>query len=121
MESDPTSLVGAFVPDANNGTLLIFHADGTFTFVETQRRAGPLFLNGQERGCYVVADTSVVLTIGDTCRPDGVASYDYAGASGLMEPNVTGEDSTRSYPFTLLSPDSLRFNDVTYRRTLTRR
>lgn len=117
VDSDPASLVGAFVPEANNGTVLIFHADGTFTFVETQRRAGPLFLNGQERGCYVVSDTSVVLTIGDTCRPDGFRSYDYAGASGLMEPNTTREDAIRRYPFTLVSPDTLRFNDVTYRRT----
>lgn len=116
VESDPTSLVGAFVPEANNGTLLVFHADGTFAFMETQRRAGPLFLNGQERGCYAVSEATVVLTIGDSCRPDGLFSYDYAGASGIVEPSYES-DFNRSVPFTLVSPEVLRFNDVIYRRT----
>jgi hypothetical protein len=116
VESDPTSIVGAFVPEANNGTLLVFHADGTFTFVETQRRAGPLFLNGQERGCYAISEATVVLTTGDSCRPDGLRSYDYAAASGLVEPGY-GADFTRRLPFTLASADVLRLNDVTYRRT----
>jgi hypothetical protein len=118
VESDPTSLVGAFVPEANNGTLLVFHADGTFAFIETQRRAGPLSplsLNGQERGCYVVAGDAIVLSIGDSCRPDGLPSYDYADTSGLVQPDGT-TDFSRSLPFAVVSPDVLRLNDVTYRR-----
>lgn len=117
VESDPTSLVGAFAPEASNGTLLVFHADGTFTFVETQRRAGPDVLNGQERGCYVVSGATVVLTVAESCRPDGFASYDNAGASGLLEPSDGRIDFSRSLPFTLVSPDELTLNGVTYLRT----
>ena len=117
VDSDPTSLVGAYVPEANNGTLLVFHADGTFSFVETQRRAGPLFLNGQERGCYSINGTTVMLRVGDSCRPDGFPSYDYAGACGLVEPTGGSTDFSRSLPFTVVSPDVLRLNGVTYRRT----
>jgi hypothetical protein len=117
VESDPSSLVGAYVPEANNGTLLVFHADGTFTFVETQRRGGPLGFNGQERGCYVVSDASVELRIGDTCRPDGGRSYDFAAASGLIPANGSFEESSVRVPFIRVSQDTLRFGDVTYRRT----
>jgi hypothetical protein len=117
VESDPASLVGAFVPEANNGTLLVFHADGTFAFVETQRRAAPLFLNGQERGCYTVSEETVELTIGVDCEPDGFVSYDYAGASGLVEPAYDSETFSRRLPFTLVSSEVLRLNGVIYRRT----
>ena len=118
VESDPTSLVGAYVPEANNGTLLVFHADGTFTFVETQRRAGPDFLNGPERGCYSIVDTgALMLSINPSCRPDGFASYDHAGASGLIESSGDSRNITRTLPFTRVSADVLRLNGVTYRRT----
>lgn len=117
VESDPTTLVGAFVPEANNGTLLVFHADGTFTFVETQRRGGAPFLNGQERGCYTVSDATVELAIGDDCSPDGFASYDYAAASGLLEPVGGSTNFNRSLPFTFNSPDELTLDGVRYRRT----
>lgn len=117
VESDPNSLVGAFVPEANNGTLLVFHADGTFTFVETQRIAGPTFLNGQERGCYAIDGSNLLLTLSGECTPDGFPSYDDAAASGLVEPSYTSAPSTQSLPFSLVSPDVLRLNDVIYRRT----
>jgi hypothetical protein len=118
VDSDPTSLVGAFVPEANNGTLLVFHADGTFAFVETQRIAGPLFLNGQERGCYAISGAMLEFSVNATCRPDGFPSYDNAGASGLVDP-IDGDARVagRSLPFTLVSPTQLILNGVTYRRT----
>jgi hypothetical protein len=115
VSSNPASLVGAFVPEANNGLLLVFHADGTFLFAETQGR-GQAFFNTQERGCYVATASDVTLTIDGSCRPDGFASFDYNGAYGL---GVFGGSSTSvgPLPFTIVSPTLITLNGITYRRT----
>jgi hypothetical protein len=115
VESDPLTLVGAFVPEVSNGVLLVFHADGTFLNVETQGR-GAFGFNSQERGCYSISGTAVTFTIGGTCRPDGFASYDFNGPYGIG--SFGGSATTVGpWPFTIDSATTITLNGVKYKRT----
>jgi hypothetical protein len=118
VESTANALVGAWVREANNGSLLVFGSDNRFLYVETQ--SAGLYPNGygQERGCYSApaapATTGqVAVDIGPGCRPDGLASYDMNSFGGLLNvPAVT----LAFYNFTVFG-DSLTFNGVPYKRS----
>lgn len=103
VESVPGSLVGAWVPEANNGMLLVFHADGTFMLAETQLALMPPAGYGQERGCYTVStpDSTIALTIATTCRPDGLAAYDLNGVGGAF---ANAQPSGQPNPVTSVPP-----------------
>jgi hypothetical protein len=113
VESDPASLVGAFVPEANNGWLLVFHSDGTFLWAETQTQGLFPVGYGQERGCYTVSGGTVTLTIDSGCRPDGFAAYDLNGFGGQLPLGVTS--ITRG--FTLNDPNTLTISGRVLKRT----
>jgi hypothetical protein len=79
---NPTSsVVGAFVPEAGNGLLLVLHDDNTFMFAETQGGAGRF--STQERGCYSVSGAQITFLVDASCRPDGFDAYDFNGPYGL--------------------------------------
>lgn len=122
VDSMPGTLVGGWVPEANNGELLVFHADGTFVWAATQEPIGPPSTpihDGQERGCYMVNDSTVTLTIdAASCQPDGFDPYDLNnapnGAGGLFRSGVA---TTPPLPFTLEDDDTLSILGRTFRRT----
>jgi hypothetical protein len=114
VESVARSLVGAFVPEANNGMLLVFQSDGTFLWVETQLNGSFPLGYGQERGCYTVSGSTVMLSLNASCRPDGFDAYDFNGASGLFPNGVT---LTGPWPFTFDDPDTLRMFGLVFKRT----
>lgn len=120
VQSNPGTLVGAWVREAGNGSLLVFHADGTYLHVETQtyfpNQPSPTGLNGQERGCYTASAPTtgtVTVTIDADCRPDDLASYDLSPGGGLLSAPLV---KARSYAFDL-SGDTLNFNGVVFKRT----
>ncbi|HET8697724.1 MAG TPA: hypothetical protein VFO94_09575, partial [Gammaproteobacteria bacterium] len=116
VESVPDTLVGGWVREAGNGTLLVFHADGTFLYVDPQSaNLDPNNLYGQERGCYSTSGGSVTFTIDAACEPDGLASYDLNSAGGFLSvPAVT----SLTVPYTVTG-DTLAFNGstITFKRT----
>ena len=114
VESNPGSLVGAFVPDANNG-----HAAG-LSFGRHVPVCGdaadglfPLGY-GQERGCYSVSGSVVTMTFDASCRPDGLDAYDLNGDGGIFPSGVT---STSPLPFTLNDANTLAFLGNVFKRT----
>jgi hypothetical protein len=119
VESVAGSIVGAWVPEANNGSLLVFHADGTYMYAETQL-AGlyPAGL-GQERGCYTVStpDSTITLTVAATCRPDGFAAYDLNSFAGAFTPGTT-ITTVGPVPLTLVDANTLKYVGRTYKRTV---
>jgi large repetitive protein len=114
VESNPGSLVGAFVPEGNNGTLLVFHSDGTFLFAETQLLGLFPLGYGQERGCYAASGSVVTMTLDASCRPDGFDAYDLNGNGGIFPSGVT---STLPLPFTFNDADTLVFLGNVFKRT----
>jgi hypothetical protein len=115
VESDPTSLVGAFVPiGASDGELLVFHSDGTFLFAEVQQTGLYPLGYGQERGCYSVSGSTVVLTVDASCRPDGQAALDLNLFGGLFAAGLT---TTTSTPFTIVDADTISIFGGLWKRT----
>jgi hypothetical protein len=121
VDSVAGTLVGAWIPEANNGELLVFDADGAFVWAETQEYIGlpgAAFHYGQERGCYAVNGSVVTLTIDATCRPDGFAAYDLNnapnGAGGMFR---AGAATALTLPFTLEVDDTLSFFGRRFTRT----
>jgi hypothetical protein len=110
------SVVGAFVREAHDGSLLVLHADNTFLYVETQGRGG-LFFNTQERGCYTVAGTEITFSVGTACLPDGLASYDFNGPYGFG-PFAANNGAIGPMPITLESASVLVLNGVRFVRSL---
>jgi hypothetical protein len=120
VESVAGSIVGGWVPDANNGMLLVFHADGTFLFVETQHGFLPPSSYGQERGCYTVSNpnSTITLTISPACRPDGFASYDLNAAGGAFPNGIPNTFTTVGpAPFTMPDANTLEFQGRVFKRT----
>jgi hypothetical protein len=118
VQSVPGGLVGGWVPEANNGVVLVFHADGTFMFADTQN----IFLHpagyGQERGCYTVAGSNITLTIAASCRPDGHAAYDLNGVGGAFANGTTTITVTSIGPLAFtLNNDTLEFLGRIFKRT----
>lgn len=71
------SLVGAWVrADGVDGTLLVFHADGTYLALESQTGVNLNMVPGYERGCYVLGGGTFTATVGAGCTPDGRPSLD---------------------------------------------
>ncbi len=102
-----TSVVGAFVPEAGNGRLLVLQADNTFLFAETQARGGA-FQNTQERGCYSVTAGQITFVVDGSCKPDGLNAYDFNGAYGLGQ--FTATPSIGPLSFVIESGTVLVFN-----------
>ena len=85
VESVPTSLVGAFTrADGLDGSFVVFEADGTYLFQETQDALGAV---GYERGCYTVAGSSFTTSLASTCRPNGLSALDFNGTNGFSGKN----------------------------------
>jgi hypothetical protein len=112
-----------WIPKANNGELLVFPADGTFLWAETQEFFGlpstPVHY-GQERGCYSVAASSV--TFDDRrneLSADGFTPYDLNNSSfnGLGGRLRAGVATTLPIPFTIEDDETLIFNGSTFKRT----
>lgn len=109
-----TSVVGAYVPEAGNGLLLVLHGDNTFLFAETQGAGGRF--NTQERGCYAVSGTQITFTLDASCRPDNLNAYDFNGPYGLGPFPAT--PSIGPQPFTIESATVLVLNGTRWRRSL---
>lgn len=114
VDSNPGSLIGAFMPDGNNGTLLVFHSDGTFLFADTQLIALFPLGYGQERGCYTLSGSAVTMTLDASCRPDGFDAYDLNGNGGIFPSGVT---TTLPLSFTFNDADTLVFLGNVFKRT----
>jgi hypothetical protein len=112
---NPTaSVVGAYVPEAGNGLLLVLHADNTFLFAETQ--GGPGRFSSQERGCYAVTATEISFTVDANCRPDNLNAYDFNGPYGLGPFPAT--PSIGPQPFVIESATVLVLNGSRWKRSL---
>jgi hypothetical protein len=109
-----TSVVGAYVPEAGNGLLLVLHADNTFVFAETQGGAGRF--STQERGCYSVAGAQITFVVDALCKPDGLDSYDFNGPYGLGPFPAT--PTIGPLPFTLESATVLVLNGTRWTRSV---
>lgn len=116
VDSVPGSLVGAFVPQANNGQLLVFHSDGTFLWAEVQGNGLFPYGYGQERGCYSISESTVTLTIASSCQPDGRPAYDLNGGGGLIPAGFT---TIGPAPFNLVDANTLSLFGTTFVRTRT--
>jgi hypothetical protein len=113
VESNPASLVGGFINEADNGILLVLHSDGTFLFAETQSRiVGPT--NGQERGCYTISGANITFSIASTCTPDGFPARDLNGPYGIFGTGVT---SVGPMPFTIDNATTVTIGGAVYKRT----
>jgi hypothetical protein len=110
-----TSVVGAYVPEAGNGLLLVLHADNTFMVAETQGR-GAVSFNSQERGCYSVAGSQITFVIDSLCKPDGFDSYDFNGPYGFGP--FPAAPTSGPWPFTLEGSAVLVLNNTRWRRSI---
>jgi hypothetical protein len=113
--SNPASIVGGWVPEANDGSLIVFHADGTFLGAEVQTAAGFPSGYGQERGCYTVTGGNLTLTIAASCRPDGLSAYDLSPNTGVF---LNGATDVGPIPFALQDPNTLTILGRTFKRTV---
>lgn len=109
------SVVGAYVPEAGNGRLLVLHDNNTFLMVETQGRGAARF-NTQERGCYAVNGANITFTIGTGCVPDGFSSYDFNGPYGFGPFPAT--PTIGPLPFTIESGTVLVINGLRWKRSI---
>jgi hypothetical protein len=113
VESDPQSLVGAFVSEINDGELLVFHADGTFLWTELQSNFMSTLDYGQERGCYAIEGSLVWVSVATGCEPDGFAAYDLNGSFGFFNTTRT----TVGMPFTIVDTETIEFRGEVFKRT----
>lgn len=112
--SDPGTLVGAFVrADGNDGTVIVFEADGTYLYLESQEGPGLNLVPGYERGCYVASGSSFTSSLGSACRPDGAAALDLNGPGG----GFSGKNGA-AIPFQIVGPSAAMIDGVAYRRLL---
>jgi hypothetical protein len=107
VDSTPSSIVGAFIPQANNGQFVAFHSNLSYVVIETQ--VGALGPPRQERGCYAVSSGQLTLSVAAGCTPDGLAAYDYNGDSGLIR---SGQTSGGPIPVSITGANSLQFDDT---------
>lgn len=110
---DPTSLVGAWVrADGNDGSFIVFEADGTYTYVEAQdagtNGGSP---GGFERGCYVVNGSTFTATASGSCRPNGLLPFDSNGSGGFSGKNGA------AISFSITSSTTATINGLTYVRS----
>jgi hypothetical protein len=104
------SVVGAWVrADGNDGTFIVFHADGSYLSVESQVGVGLAILAGAERGCYTLGANTVTGVISASCNPDGLPSYDGNGRDG-------GLAGRGPIPFTLTGANTAVIDGVPLRR-----
>lgn len=104
------TIVGAWVrADGNDGTFIVFHADGTYLSVEAQTGVGLAIQAGAERGCYTASATTVTGSIGVVCTPDGLPSYDANGRDG-------GLAGRGAIPFALTGANTAVVDGVPLRR-----
>jgi hypothetical protein len=117
VESTAGSLVGGWAPEAENGDLVVFHADGTFVWIDVQQPnlLGPPATYGQERGCYTASGGLLTLTVDTSCKPDGVAAYDFNGEGGLFRAAVK---TISGVPYTLNDANTLTAFGRVFKRTV---
>ena len=111
VSSVPTSLVGAFTrADGVDGSFVVFEADGTYLYQETQDAPTLGSVAGWERGCYVVNGNSFTASLATSCKPNGLPALDLNNRSGFSAFNGA------PIAFSIDSPSSITINGRKYRR-----
>lgn len=114
VESVATSLVGSFTrADGEDGSFIVFEADGTYLFQDTQGSGGTNPIPaGVERGCYTVTGSSFTTSLAVSCRPDTFPALDQNGVGGFSGKNGA------AIPFTITSATTATIGGVLYNRIL---
>lgn len=109
--SNPATLVGSFVrADGVDGAFIVFEADGTYLYSESQDAPSIGGTASYERACYTVSGSSFTVSFAAACRPEGAPALDLNGANGFSGRNGA------AIPFTINSPTSVTIGGVGYRR-----
>ena len=112
VESNPGSLVGSFVRgDGQDGTFIVFESDGTYLYQETQDAPSIGVTAGYERGCYAASGSSFTISLGPSCKPNGLPALDLNGKGGFSA-------AAGAIPFTINSPASVTIGGILYVRML---
>lgn len=111
--SNQASLVGAFVrADGIDGNFIVFEADGTYLYQETQDGGSINYSAGWERGCYTVSGNTFTTSLATSCKPNGLPAVDLNNASGFSSFNGA------PIPFTINSATNVTINGKLYRRVV---
>jgi hypothetical protein len=113
VQSVATSLVGAFTrADGVDGSFIVFEADGTYMYQETQDAPSENITAGWERGCYTVSGGTFTTSLASSCKPNGLPALDLNNSSGFSRYN--GAPIT----FTINSATTITIDGKLYRRLI---